>query len=306
MGDNGNSSIGTENRISNKDWRECRDEILRIQSSEKQHQPDSVREKHGRRIGLSNGRRLVDDVIRYAKEAPLSAVSRDLDLNYLHKLRRITRPRLSWNVLMMKAYGIVCAQRPELRQIYVSFPWPHLYQHPDSICMITMIREYRGEQRLFFARFADPEKLSLRQLQNRYDFFRRAPVDEIKQFRHQMTFAKFPWFLRRAAWWTMFNLWPSKRATHMGTFGMSLSGYQGAFGSQHLGPNTSIIGVDPRPRKGLSKLLYTFDHRIIDGKPATDIVEALRLALLRPICIEIEKMLVAEGIDPKKATGRAA
>ena len=56
----------------------------------------------------------------------------------------------------------------------------------------------------------------------------------------------------------------------MGTFGMSISGHRGAFGSSHLGTNTTILGVDPNPRKGVAKMLLTFDHQIIDGAPATE------------------------------------
>ena len=49
---------------------------------------------------------------------------------------------------------------------------------------------------------------------------------------------------------------------------MTISGYRGAYGAQMLGPNTTTLGVDPLPRKGASKTLLSFDHRVIDGSPA--------------------------------------
>lgn len=85
---------------------------------------------------------------------------------------------------------------------------------------------------------------------------------------------------------------------------MSLSRYQGATGNQHLGPLTSIIGVDPLPRNGMSRMLYTFDHRMVDGKPATDIVEAWKEALIRPVTKEVKKMLIRDGIDPLVVLGK--
>ena len=223
----------------------------------------------GKRIALSNGRRLVDDVIRMANQTPLAGLSGDFDFSTLAKYRRLAKPKISWNVIYMKAYAQACRRMPELRQGYASFPWPYLYEHDKPVCKMTIAREYQGEERLFFARFNSPDYYALPELQAKYDHYRKAPIESIKQFRHQIRFAKTPAMLRRLAWWMLFNVWPEKRATHMGTFGMSISGYNGVYGSKHLGPNTTTLGVDPMPRGGKSKLVLTFDHRVLDGTPAT-------------------------------------
>lgn len=226
----------------------------------------------GRRIPFSNGRRLVDDVIRVSNQMPMAAFSTQWDVAQIAKLRRMAKPKISWNVLMMKAHAIVCRKNAELRRSYVRFPYPHLYEHHQNVCMMTIARQHEGQERLFFARFNEPDNYTLVELQELYDKYRKSPVEEIKQFRHQITFAKFPSLIRRFAWWALFNLWPQKRASHMGTFGMSISGHRGAYGSQHLGFNTTIIGVDPNPRKGVAKMLLTFDHQILDGAPATEVL----------------------------------
>jgi len=222
----------------------------------------------GKRIALSNGRRLVDDVIRMAARTPLASVTSDWDVSRIAKVRRMVKPRISWNVLLMKAHAQACNKMPLFKCSYVKFPWAHLYQHEHNVAMLTMSREYKGEQRLLFARFNQPENYTLLELQQQYDHFRKAPIDEIKQFRHQIRFAKFPGMVRRFAWWALFNTWPRRRGFHMGTFGMSISGHKGTYGTLHLGPNTTTLGVDPLPRKGISKVVLTFDHRVIDGLPA--------------------------------------
>lgn len=249
----------------------------------------------GKRIALTNGRRLVDDVIRMANKTPLASISGDWELKEVAKLRRLARPRISWNVLVMKAFAAVAERHPLLKQGYVSFPWGHLYEHHQSVGMMTMSREYKGEERLLFARFNEPNNHTLVELQEQYDFYRKAPIDQIKQFKHQITFAKFPSPIRRFAWWALFNVWPIKRAFHMGTFGMSISGHRGAYGSRHLGPNTSTIGVDPFPKKGISRYLFTFDHRVIDGAPASEIVLLTRQILNTAIRQELAKMA---GVHP--------
>jgi len=248
----------------------------------------------GRRLTFSNGRRLVDDVIRVSNQMPMAAFSSDWDVAQVAKLRRLAKPKISWNVLMMKAHAIVCQKNPMLRRTYVKFPFAHLYEHQQSVCMMTIGRKHDGEERLFFARFNEPDNYTLIELQQLYDKYRKAPIEEIKQFRHQITFAKFPSPVRRFAWWALFNLWPQKRASHMGTFGMSISGHRGALGSQHLGSNTTILGVDPNPRKGVAKMLLTFDHQILDGAPATEIFLLGQRMLATAVAKELADMA---GVD---------
>ena len=245
----------------------------------------------GKRIALSNGRRLVDDVIRMANKMPLAGISGSFASPEVSLLRRQTRPKISWNVIYMKAYAQLSRENPVLRQAYVGFPYGHLHEHHDPVCMMTVAREHQGEERLFFARFCRPDHFTLPELQEQYDRYRKAPIEEIKQFRHQIRFAKAPGLIRRFAWWALFNVWPEKRASHMGTFGMSISGYNGAYGSKHLGPNTTTLGVDPIPRKGNSRLILTFDHRVMDGTPATRVLLRLQHLINTAICRELREMV---------------
>jgi len=248
----------------------------------------------GRRLSFSNGRRLVDDVIRVSNKMPMAAFSSEWDVAQVAKLRRLAKPKISWNVLMMKAHAIVCQRNEILRRAFVKFPYAHLYEHHQSVCMMTIGRKHDGEERLFFARFNEPNNYTLIELQELYDTYRKAPIEEIKQFRHQITFAKFPSPVRRFAWWALFNLWPQKRASHMGTFGMSISGHRGALGASHLGSNTTILGVDPNPRKGVAKMLLTFDHQILDGAPATDIFQQGQRVLATAVARELADIA---GVD---------
>ena len=79
----------------------------------------------------------------------------------------------------------------------------------------------------------------------------------------------------------------------MGTFGMSVSRHQDAYGTNLLGPATTMLGVDHLPRRGVSRILYTFDHRILDGIPAVDMVEQTRAKLVGPIVDELRTMVEA-------------
>ena len=245
----------------------------------------------GKRIGLSNGRRLVDDIIRTSSKMAMATYTRDLDVSEIEKLRRQIRPKIAWNVLYMKAYAIVALRIPELRQCFVNYPWPHVYEHKHNVCLLTLNREYRGEERLLFARFNRPERRSLLKLNQQYEKYRKDPIEEIKQFRHQIAFAAAPWFVRRFAWWMLMNVVPAKRMSHFGTFGMTLSGYKHAWASGLLGPNTGIMGVDVLPRKGIARFVLTFDHQVIDGVPIVNVIDDIYRTLHNEIATELRSLI---------------
>ena len=247
---------------------------------------------------LSPNRGLVCDIVHLAIKTPRVGLISDLQVEALAEVRKHGRPKLAWNVIFMKAYAQLAARRPELRQIYVPFPWPHIYQHDRNVCMMTVNRQLGDEQCLFFARFESPEHKSLVELQQQYDYVREAPVREIKQFRHQLNFARCPWFLRRLGYWVMRNLWVRKAASHMGTFGMTLSSFRDTYGTVHLGPNTTTLGVDVISRGGKSRTLLTFDHRLMDGKPAADLMDELGRELRGPILAEMRSLLAGAGQAP--------
>lgn len=247
----------------------------------------------GRRVPLPYGRRLVSDLVSVAHKMPLASMARNLDLSELARLRKKVRPQPSWNVLFMKAYSMVCTERIELRSAYVPFPWPHAYVFDENVCFLTIEREINGEAWLLFPRFNRPEEKSLVELQKMEDRFREDPIESIKQLRHQITFSQCPFFLRRFAWWLVFFAFPRHRARNMGTFGMSFSGFKdttGAIGTVSLGPSTTILGVDPTPRNGISKLLFTFDHRLLDAKHVYLAIERLYATLRGPIVEELKAL----------------
>ncbi len=255
----------------------------------------------GKRIKLSNGRRLVDDIIRTSTKMPMATFTRDFDVSEIEKIRRKTRPKIAWNVMYMKAYAIVGKRIPELRQCYVNFPWPHAYQHKYNVCLLTMLREFQTEERLLFARFNRPEKKSLLKLNQMYEQYRKDPVEEIKQFRHQIRFASAPWFVRRFAWWMLMNVLPSKRMSHLGTFGMTLSGYKGSYASRLLGPNTGILGIDVLPRKGIARFTLTFDHQIMDGVAIVNVIEEIYKTLQNEIAAELRGLIKWTNYQKKLA-----
>jgi len=250
-----------------------------------------------KRIKLSNGRRLVDEVIRSGGKMTMATYARDFDLTELCKLRKRAKPRIDWNVIYMKAYAIIARDFPQLRQCYVGFPWPYAYQYEKNVALITLSREHDGEDRLLFARFNQPEGDSLVELQRKFDSLRRSPVLEVKQFRKQIRFANLPYPVRRLTWWMLFNLFPRKRLNIFGTFGMTISRFRDAhLTTNALGPNTTILGIDVLPTNGIARFTLTFDHQILDGAPVLNLIHSVYQTLTGAIADELAGL---EGPRPR-------
>ncbi len=79
-------------------------------------------EKVGRSLSLSLPRRFVGDLLHFAQKVPTVPVQRRMNIAPLMAARRDAFPRPSWCALFTKAYGMVAAQRPELRRATCLFP----------------------------------------------------------------------------------------------------------------------------------------------------------------------------------------
>ena len=149
-------------------------------------------EKTGRprRLRLPRSRALSCDVLHYHAKVPTCAHDRLCDLSEVIKLRSELPERISWALLFIKAFGLVARDFPVLRQTYQAWPWPHIYEHPVSVGMLAIQREFRGEPWLFWGRFSQPESQSLADMQKQLARYLSEPVTAI--FKRQWQLSGFP------------------------------------------------------------------------------------------------------------------
>ncbi len=172
-----------------------------------------MHEPKGRSIGLSGPRRFMIDLVHFARKVPSVPVSRVMDLAPLVAARRAHPTRPSWALIFMRAYALVCTQHPPLRRALIAFPWPRLYEHPQTVCALAMERAFEGEESIFVGLFRAPEQPSLVALQEPLDWYLRTPLREIGFFRQALRISRLPWPLRWFLWWTTLNLSGFKRAS---------------------------------------------------------------------------------------------
>src|SRR5476649_2064858 len=87
-------------------------------------------------LPLSPARQLVWDFLEAAKKVPQATVVRHMNLLALLNARKAAQPRPSWNSIFTKGYAKVAAATPELRRLFVRWPWARLYEHPENVAAI--------------------------------------------------------------------------------------------------------------------------------------------------------------------------
>lgn len=222
----------------------------------------------GRNLPLSLPRRVMGDLLAFAKAIPSVPVQRQMNVAAVAAARAglaSTPDAPGWCAVFAKAYGLAAARFPELRRAYLSLPRPHLYEHPYSVASIAFEREYCGEKAVFWGHLRHPVRQPLRQLQAQLRHFKEAPVESIRAFRRPLLVARLPMPLRRLLWWVGLNFSGRKRAGYFGTFGISVYSGLGAESLHPISPLTGTLNYGPIGRDGSVCVRIVYDHRVVDG-----------------------------------------
>jgi len=206
--------------------------------------------------------------------------------------------RISWPVLFMKAYGLLSARQPVLRQVYMRFPTPYLYEHPYSIARMTVSRRIGNQDWVMFARVYSPEMYSLLALQEQIDNFKHAPIETIDRFRYQLAFSRFPRWARRLAWWCSLNISGRARIDRFGTFGMTTVSGHGALSIHPPTIQSSMLTFGPVDEAGNVRVTIVYDHRLVDGGIIAGFMEELESILNHEVLNELRDISSATPENP--------
>jgi hypothetical protein len=240
----------------------------------------------GRRLPLGRSRALVLDLLRLSQQVPIFPVERQMDLGALATARVACPRRISWVAIFAKAFALTAREIPQLRRSYIAWPWPHVYEHEQSVAMVAVNRQYEGEDRLFWLRLVSPETTPLVGLQKQLDQGTAGDVNEV--YRQQLQFSLVPTFLRRLIWWGRMNLAPARRARWLGTFGLSVLASQGCYNRRPPHFLTSCVTYGPLDDRGRMPLTLICDHRVLDGFTAAQGLALLEETLVGTIASELQ------------------
>jgi hypothetical protein len=253
----------------------------------------------GRMIRLSVPRRIVIDLLYFASGIPTVPVQKRMSLGALVAARAACRERPRWTAIFTKAYALMAREFPEFRRAYVKIPWPHLYEYPASNATVIIERDYRGEAGLFSISIKEPARQSLRDIGRQLEHASTAPVEEIKDFRRTIQFARLPRPLRRALWWICLNI-GRQRGNYFGTFGVSVYSALNAESLHPLSPLTTLLNYGVISSDGVLDARIIYDHRVMNGatvaRALARLEEILNSAMLEEVRALAETPAKAESL----------
>jgi len=249
----------------------------------------------GRNLPLSLPRRFIGDLVHFAHQVPTVPVERRMNLAAVVAARQAAVPRPSWCAVFTKAYGFVAAAHAELRRAYLSFPRPHLYEHPISVASVAVERRVGDEDAVLFAHINSPEKQGLRELDAQLRRFKEQPVEQIGSFRRALKISRLPRPLRRLVWWVGLQTWGRKRAHYMGTFGVSVYASLGAASLHPLSPLTTTLNYGVIADDGTVDVRVIYDHRVMDGSTVARALADLERVLKCEVLAELRYLKAADA-----------
>jgi hypothetical protein len=240
----------------------------------------------GRSIPLSVPRRLVNDVMRYARSMPSVPVERMSDISAVITARNACSPRPPWVGILAKAYGLAAVEFPELRRVYLKWPWPHLYEFPTSVAVISIDRLYEGEPCVLWRLIKDPAARGIDEIARIIHDSTSAPLETVKDFKRAVGFARLPGILRRPLWWLAFNI-GRQRANFFGTVVVSTVSHLGTDALHPLSITPNFLTFGMIGGDGRVPLRLIFDHRIFDGVIVAQVLARMETLLNGPIVEEL-------------------
>jgi len=229
-------------------------------------------------------RRATIDVMRIARQVPMVPAQRRMQLGALVEARKSAA--LPWSAIFTKAYALTAREMPVLRRGYFRYPAPRFVDYPVSAAAIAVERELDGESVVCPLIVPDPSALTLRELSQRIQRAKTAPVDEVSEFARIRRVVALPWPLRPLALWLGYVI-PSARFEHYGTFGVTTVARDGAELLNLVSPLPMVLSYGPIRNGGEIDVRIMFDHRIVDAVPIARALVRLEQVLNGPIAEEV-------------------
>ena len=253
-------------------------------------------QQSGKRLPLSPARRAIAEMLHHAQRVPTVPVSKQIDVGDLAQLRKSGGSAPSWTAVFMRAYSLVGMDYPALRRMLIPWPYPHLYEHPYTICKLAVERHWQDELVPLMSEIHYPEEKSLELIQEKINYLKYADIQTVGAYRQLLRFGSLPAPLRRLAAWKMLYTSGLRRARRMGTFGLSNYGQLGAESLHPISPLTTLLTLGPVAPDGHVTVKLVYDHRVIDGSFVARCLNHLEQVLHSTIRDEL-RLAVTEGAE---------
>ncbi|MFI9162275.1 2-oxo acid dehydrogenase subunit E2 [Kitasatospora aureofaciens] len=192
----------------------------------------------------------------------------------------------SWVSYLLHTTGRVLAAHPEANAALHGRLRPRLAHYDSVDAKLALDKRLDGRRVVLSALLPDVQSATLAQIQAQVDHYRDGDPHTMPEFAGTRALQRLPWPLGAAAFAA--GTGPLRhRRRRMGTVAISSLGHRAVDGFHSVGGTTVTLGagrVADRPvvRDGrlavapVMRLSLAFDHRVIDGAEAADVLTELR------------------------------
>jgi hypothetical protein len=244
--------------------------------------------RDSRYVALTLPRRWIRDLVYFGTKSMVVGGWVSIEVAAVAAARRKNQPLISWNAILVKALAITSNRWPELRRVYIPFPWPHLYQHPECVVSIVLEREWRGERAVFFDQIQGPEHLSLRNIDATLRGMKRAKIESLGGYRRLIRITRLPYPLRRLLWRLALYCSGRLKSRYFGTISLNSPSVRRLRMTQSVTPVTLSFEYGAFLPNGEMPLQVFMDHRVIDGLSLSRLCSDLEAVLNHDIVAELE------------------
>ena len=212
-------------------------------------------------------------------------LSTDVDMTRVtgHRAAMLAQGRrYSLVTYVLHAAARVIHAHPEANSALVGTLRPRLVRSPSAHGKLTLDKTLHGQRIVLTAVLPDLQRASLDEIQRMVDQYRTLDPAVAAQFAPVRALHKLPRALGRLAFRTAARS-ASRRTSAFGTFAVTSLGHSAVDDFYSVGGTTITLGVgrctdQPVVRGGqiqvapVLRLSLTFDHRVIDGAEAADVL----------------------------------
>jgi hypothetical protein len=242
-------------------------------------------------------RRWINDIAHFGKKAHIFGCNWRINIAPAVAARAAQQPAIGWTAMWMKALALVSRRRPELRTAYLPFPWARLYVHPECVCTVAIDRTWRGISAVFFEQCAQPDTMSLADLDARLRDLKQLPFEKVGGFRRIIRYARPPVIVRRLLWGSILYWSGRRRSRLFGTCALNPFPTGGVV-TQSVTPLSFLLYYGLVEPDGDTQVQVFFDHRVMDGIEVYRLIRDIEATMNRDIAAEL-KGEPASAHDPQ-------
>lgn len=245
-------------------------------------------------VPVARERRHTLAFLEYARASSPVFLDTDVDMSRIAAHRAGSSRaggRYSWATYVLYAAARVLVKYPQANAAMAGRWRPRLAQYDAVHAKLALDKVLAGHRVVLSAILPDAESATLDELQDRIDYFRTGDPARLPELAGTRLLHRLPWpagsFAFRAAVRPL-----RKRQRLMGSLAVSSLGHSAVDGFHSVGGTTITLGLGriverPVVRDGevvasrVMRLNMTFDHRVIDGAEAADVLTNVKESLER-------------------------